>query len=233
MTSTATDPDPGDDGQDQILSADARREAAANRDAHLPRAPIPDRLRRENVFNLRGTDAITERAKRAIRGGVRVGTADQHARLRKAQLGSDHMHDALLRVIDSPVHDPCATGVGCKLIDHVARFRIACRSTAKLTPSGRHIVVGEGERLRRPAHRAAGSLQPIKRVERPLMNEIPVDVQQGFAGGIRLRDPMEIPDLVKQRQGSGHDSKAFWRYPLGGRDSRLGLRARTVNLHMS
>ena len=37
-----------------------------------------------------------ERAERAVRGGVRIAAHHRHARQRRALLGPDHVHDALL-----------------------------------------------------------------------------------------------------------------------------------------
>ena len=54
----------------------------------------------EDLFELRGAQTEGDRTEGAVGRGVRVGHRDDHARLRDAELGADHMHDALLRMIE-------------------------------------------------------------------------------------------------------------------------------------
>ena len=52
-------------------------------------------LRRQHLRDLAGADAERQRAQRAVRAGVAVAADDRAPRLREAQLGRDHVHDAL------------------------------------------------------------------------------------------------------------------------------------------
>ena len=49
----------------------------------------------EHVLDLARADAERERAEGAVGGGVRVAADDRHAGLGDAELGADHVHDAL------------------------------------------------------------------------------------------------------------------------------------------
>ena len=56
---------------------------------------LHETLRRQHVLDLARADPECECAEGAVRCGVRVAADDRHTRLRNAELGSDHMHDAL------------------------------------------------------------------------------------------------------------------------------------------
>ena len=91
-----------------------------------------------------------------------------NARMRHAQLGDDHMHDALLRVIDPEVHDASSVRIFLQTLHHAARLGIRNTGAAPFAILCRHVVVGECQGLRRPHDGAAFSGQPVERIERPL-----------------------------------------------------------------
>src|SRR5256886_14078242 len=57
--------------------------------------PYTTLFRSEHVLDLARPDAERERPERAVRGRMRIAAYDHHPRLREAQLGTDHVHDAL------------------------------------------------------------------------------------------------------------------------------------------
>ena len=64
------------------------------------RPPLRQRLRGEDVLDLARADAEGERAEGAVRGGVRVAADDRHPRLGQAELGADHVDDAVAAVAE-------------------------------------------------------------------------------------------------------------------------------------
>ena len=91
----APGPDGADDGQCDVLGRDARGEVALDGDCHRPGPHLGQRLGGQHVLHLARADAEGERAEGAVGRGVRVAADDRHAGLGDAQLGTDHVHDAL------------------------------------------------------------------------------------------------------------------------------------------
>jgi hypothetical protein len=52
------------------------------------------------MLHLAGANAKRQGPKRAVRGGMAIAADDGHARLGDPQFRADHMHDALLAVVD-------------------------------------------------------------------------------------------------------------------------------------
>src|SRR4029077_7468151 len=84
------------DVQDHVLRVDAGRELAGDVDPPHLRALDREALAGEHVAYLTGADAECDRAERAVRAGVAVAAGDRHPGLRQAELGADHVHDALM-----------------------------------------------------------------------------------------------------------------------------------------
>ncbi len=93
----ALGPDAPDEGEDQVLRRDPRGRHARESDLHRLRPRLDDALGRQHVLDLAGPDPEGERAERAVGRRVRVAADDDHAGLGEAELGADHVHDALLR----------------------------------------------------------------------------------------------------------------------------------------
>ena len=100
------------------------------------RALLRQRLRGQHVLDLARADAEGERAEGAVRRGVRVAADDRHAGLRDAELGPDHVDDALTAVPEAVVRD-------AELLDVARRARRAAggrprpRSGARAPTSAR------------------------------------------------------------------------------------------------
>ena len=78
--------DPGEQGEDDVLGADAGRQPAVDPDLVGLRPALEQALGREDHLDLAGADPERERPERAVRGRVRVAAHDRHARLRQPEL---------------------------------------------------------------------------------------------------------------------------------------------------
>ena len=76
----AADADAGDQGQDDVLGADAGLEPAVDLDLEGLRLALEQRLRGQDHLDLARPDAERQRPECAVRGGVGVAADDGHAR---------------------------------------------------------------------------------------------------------------------------------------------------------
>ena len=90
--------DLADDGEDDVLGSDARRQFAVDGGAHVQRLRLDQRLRRQHVFDFRRADAIGERAECAMRRGMAVAAHDRRSGQGETLLGADDVNDALTLV---------------------------------------------------------------------------------------------------------------------------------------
>jgi hypothetical protein len=77
---------------------------------------------------------------------------------------------------------------------------------------GRHVVVGDRDGQVRAAHAAPRVAEHLERVERPLVNEVPVDVEEVAAARVRRHD-VPRPDLLEHR-APGHRAAIVRRSPI-------------------
>ncbi len=87
--------DLADDVEDDVLGGDAEGEFAIDGDAEGLGLGLRQRLRGHDVLDFAGADAEGECAEGSVGGGVRVAADDGHAGLGRAELGPDHVDDAL------------------------------------------------------------------------------------------------------------------------------------------
>src|SRR5262249_5727340 len=83
------------DRKHDVLGRYARPKRAIDSDAHILGLSLDQRLGRENVLHFGSADAMSERAKGAMRRGMTVTADDRRAGKRKALLRADDMDDAL------------------------------------------------------------------------------------------------------------------------------------------
>ena len=145
VSNGAVDPDLADRGEDQVLRGDAEAGLALVADPHRARAALHEALRREHVLDLARADPEGERAERAVRRGVRVAAHDRHPRLGHAELGADHVHDALAVGTDRIDRDRELLAVALQRLHLDARELVLDRVRAQRAVGG-HVVVGGGER---------------------------------------------------------------------------------------
>ncbi|MPL60950.1 hypothetical protein SDC9_06515 [bioreactor metagenome] len=197
-----------DHRQGDVLGGDARTQLAGDLHLHVLRLLLDQRLRRQNVLDLRGADAMGERAEGAMRRGVAVTTDHGHPRQRPALLGPDDVHDALTDVGNRVVVDAEVPGVLVERLDLDPAFLVLDPLLA--VGGGRNVVVGNSDGLFRRAHLATGQTQPLEGLRAGhLVHEVAVDVEQAGAVSV-FRDDVGIPDLVIEGLRSGHGSLFRW-----------------------
>ena len=180
------------------------RQLAVDHRAHVLRLRLDQRLRRQHVLDLRGADAVGERAERAVGRGVAVAAHERGAGQREALLGADDVDDALPLVELVVIFEPEELGVLGQIGDLRRALRIGIGLAAV---GGRHVVVDHQQRLLGRAHLAAGQPQSLERLRaRHLVHEMAVDVDQAGAVGL-LVDQVVVPDLVVEGARLGHRAR--------------------------
>ena len=121
----AGDADLADDGEDQVLRGDARRQLAGDVDRERLRPALQQALRREHMADFGRADAEGEGAECAMRAGVAVAADDRLAGLRDAELRPDDVHDAAAAVLQIEQLDAEFARVDLELPDLLRRRSIA------------------------------------------------------------------------------------------------------------
>ena len=188
--------DLADDGEDDVLGGDVRRQLAVDRHAHVLRLDLHQRLRRQHVLDLGGADAIGQRAERAVGRGVAVAADQRHAGQRKALFRADDVADALTDIELVVVFEIEQLGVLGQVRDLVGAL---LSGLGLVRSDGRHVVIDDEQRLVRRVILRPVIAQAFERLRRGhLMDDMPVDVEQAGAVGL-LVDQMVGPDLVVER----------------------------------
>ena len=190
-----------DDGEDDVLGGDARRQLAVDHRAHVLGFRLDQRLRRQHVLDFRGADAVGERAEGAVRGGVAVAAHDGGAGQREALLRPDDVDDALALVELVEILDAEILGVLRHDGDLLGAFRIGIGLRAI---RGRHVMIYYGQRLLRRMYLAPRRAQAFEGLRRGhLVHEMAVDIEQ--TGSVRLLvHQVVVPDLVVESARPGH-----------------------------
>ncbi len=82
-----------------------------------------------------------------MRGGMTVTAYNGHSGLRKTELGTDDMHNALVGCVEPVELNSIFAGILCKFVDLGTRQDVVY---GHMLVDGRHIVVGSGNGLFRP-----------------------------------------------------------------------------------
>ncbi len=203
-TSPVPPPTPICEIRPRIKSFAPKRRAPAPIEAHFRglRLVLQQALRGEHVLDLGGADAERQRPERAVRGGVAVAANDRHAGLREAELGADHVDDALVDAAHVRQRHAELLAVDPQLLDLLARDRIFDDAQA---------IVGRRDRV---IHRRLGVVgptdlesavaQPLEGLRRSdLVHEVQINIEHGRRSGL-VDDDVIVPDLLKQRFGLAH-----------------------------
>ncbi len=188
--------DLADDGEHDVLGGDALLKRAVHLDHEVLRLLLDQGLGCQHMLDLRGADAMRQRAEGAMRRRVAVAADDGRSRQREALLRPDDMDDALAAIGLVEILDAEIPGVHRQRLDLDAAFVVV---DALGPVSGGHIVIDDGQRLFGRPHLAIGQPQAFKGLwRRHFMDEVAVDIEE--AGSIRLFiDEMIVPDLVVKR----------------------------------
>ena len=177
----AADPDPGDEREDDVLRADAGRQAAIDPDLVGLRVALEQRLGGEDHLDLAGPDPERERSERPVGARVRVAADDRHPGLGEPQLRTDDVDDALRRVADAVERDAELGAVRLELVDLGER---PSRRRSAGCGVGRDRVVGRGDGLAGSADADAARAQPRERLRAGhLVDEVEVDREDGRRPG--------------------------------------------------
>ncbi len=153
--------DVADDAQGDIFRRHGWAELAFHRDAEGLGARLLQALGGQNVLHFRGADAEGQRAKCAMGAGVAVAANDGHARLGKAELRTDDMHDPLFGRLNIVERNAELGAVGAQGIHLFGRDRIFDDQ-----PVGRggNVMVHRGHRPVGAAHGSSCQAKPFKRL---------------------------------------------------------------------
>jgi hypothetical protein len=184
-----------DDRQNHVLGVDAGREASRHANAPDLERLHRERLAGQHVADLRGADAERHGAERAVRRRVAVAARDGHARLREAELGTDHVHDALVGAAECVERNAVLAAVALERRHHLLGHQVGERA---LAVRRRHDVVDGREGAARTRHAEAAGAQHVERLRaRDLVDEVQADEE------LRLtrREPpdgVRVPHLLQE-----------------------------------
>ena len=211
VAGAAADPDPGDEGEDDVLGPDAGAQPAVDADLVGLRLPLEERLGGEDHLDLARADPEGQRPERAVGRRVAVAADDRHARLGQAQLRADDVDDPLgLRAVGVD-RDPELGAVGLQLLHLGGGHRVDDREAAR---RGRRGVVGGRDRALGAADAEPAGAQAREGLRAgDLVDEVEVDGEDG-GRALVLGDDVVVPDLLDERAG------ARVRAPRGGDRTR-------------
>jgi hypothetical protein len=212
----ASHPDSRDQGQDDVLGADAGREPSIDPDLVGLRPALEEALRGEHHLDLARADPERERPKGAMGRGMAVAADDGHPRLGQPELGADDVHDALVRGAQAVQRDPELAAVIGEHLDLRSGHLVRDRQGAIV---GRDRVVRRRHGLAGPADLQPTPAQARERLRAGhLVDEMEIDRQDGRRAGL-LADDVIAPDLLDESAGSGragHAASARLRFGSGG-----------------
>jgi len=132
---------------------------------------------------------------------VRVAAHDSHARQGEALLGSDHMDDALARIVQAKLGDAELGAIGVQRLQLQPGQRIGDLAVAVRR---RHIVICHRQVGGDAPHLARGKLQALEGLRRGhLVQQMPINVEQAQAAA-HFADEMLIPKLVVESSCGCH-----------------------------
>ena len=146
--------------------------------------------------DFRGADAERKCAKRAVGRGVAVAADQQNARQGDAQLRADDMGDALLAAVEAEMMDAEFGRVGDQLFEDSAHRRVL--DLRHRLDRGRAVVIRRGEGLFGPPQFQPQRLQLGETGARPVMAQMPVDIQQHLPI-VAFQHHVPVPDFLEHR----------------------------------
>ena len=145
--------DAADDPEDDVLGGHAGGQVAVNGDGHRAQRALGQRLGGQHVLHLAGADPEGQRPEGAMGRGVAVAADDREPGLGEAELGPDHVDDALAGVAHRVEADAELGAVAGQGLHLAGRDLVGHRLVNVLR---RDVVVHGGQRQVGAPHRAAG-----------------------------------------------------------------------------
>src|SRR5665213_3506490 len=201
MASTAGNPDPADDRQDQVLCRDRAAQCALDVERKGLRPPLQQALGREHVSDFGRTDAEGEGAEGPVRTGVAVAADQSLAGLREPELRTNDVNDAALAASEAEQLDAELSAVALQLRDlNRGRFDRDRRAAEDLLGARRARMIDGREHQVGPAKCQAAFAQHREGLRRGhLVHQMQVDVQNcGRIGGLG-RHHVRLPELLEHR----------------------------------
>ena len=125
-----------------------------------------------------------------------VAARNRHPGLRQAELGANHVHDALAVVVQPGDADAEVARVALERGNHVLGEEVEER--ARALARGNDVIDG-GERAVGPRHLPPARAKRVECLRRgDLVNEVQADEELRLAGRQRA-DGVKVPDLLEQR----------------------------------
>ena len=198
-----------DRAEDHVLRRQAVRQLPGEFDQHRSGPLLCQRLGRQYVLDLGRPDADGERTESPVGGRVRIPADDRRAGLGEAELGADHVHDALAARPGRMQLDAELRAVGAERFELLPRHLVldAARQSRDGVIHRRHGALG-------PADATTGEPKPLEGLGRgDLVHEVEVDVEKGDAVLVHV-DDVVVPHLLEQCPAH------LERLPRSGRSSR-------------
>ena len=164
-----------------ILRRHISRSHAIDANSHDARPRLPQRLRREHLRNLGGSDAERQRAKRAVRRGVTIAADNSQTGKGDSKFRPRDVDDALTLIGHVEERKIIGFRVGVEELDRLPD--IGRGDIIERAPRCRNIVIGKskGEFRARDCKTAFADL--LEGVERAFMEQMPVDIQKRMPVG--------------------------------------------------
>ncbi len=192
--------DVADDGQHHVLGAATGRQLAVDPHQHVFGFFGQQGLRRHDVLDLAGANAVRQRAKCAVGRGVAIAADHRHARQGGAVFRPDHVHDALTPGHEREIRGRAKFGdIAIERANLLFADRVGDAVVAQLPAGGRRIVVGRGHHRTDAPELAAGLTQTLKGLRTgDFVHQVAVDVEHGGAVVLGV-DDVFVPYLVVER----------------------------------
>src|SRR5438105_11255796 len=164
-------------------------------DQHGLRRALRQRLRRQNMLDLRSANTERQSAECSVSARVTITAYDSHARLRESELRAYDVDNALLGRVHVKQANLKFAAIFLQCFDLFFRDRI---KNWRASWFGRDIVVNCGDRPKRLADLATSDAQPIECLRgSDLVDEVQIHVKQcGLAW--RRRDVMLVPNFFEE-----------------------------------
>ena len=164
--------------QHHVFRGDAGAKLTLNRDAHIVHFLGHQRLGRQYMLYLTGTNTVGQAGQGTVGGGVGVPTDDGHAGHHSTLFRRHHMHNALAHIANPEFGDPEFTGIVLQGL-HLNPRGVIGDVGGTLERRCRHVVINGGHTGTGPPRLTARQTQAFKRLGRGhLMDDLAINIDQ-------------------------------------------------------
>src|SRR6266851_452255 len=185
-----------DDGKNQVLCRNASGAFSMHQNVERLGARLNETLRRKHMLDFAGADAKSQRAERAVGGGMTVAANKGLAGLGDAEFRADDVHDALVLAVHVEEADAGFTAIFLEGIE--LQFGVVVENRQRAV-GGRDGMVHHRESEIGAANLAAFRAETGEGLGRgALVYEVAVNVDDGGLPGLLAND-VGVPDLLIER----------------------------------